>query len=1657
MKKMKKMIALLVALFIFAGNFNCLVTHAETSDWSDIESVTVEATKNEYYEYTNGYYASRNVSGTPEQFYCYNLPQYELTVNHVNGDFEVYQSYNLSAFYSKYGSDSLSLDDSKQVDNPWGVGQHSFLLTILGHQVELDITILERPFTGFTVIANNASVKENTKGYMSSRWDSEKQEQVSYWRYYDYADSCKYILSYEDGTEETFSAYELENRFGEWPESNMSSLQYNAPFEPGTYEIIVTYMGLTSNYDFTIVPFSPEHVEVVPKDNTYMEGTNGCFSQRYNEETQQNEEYWSYREPEFDIKMTFEDGSEQIYSRAEYSNEIEYLSCSSDQSASPWGVGEHYFTVKILGITYQIPVTITETNIATVEAIPDITEYVKNTHGAWSGDEWNYQVPNFKLRITYKDGSTETTSYIYSYSSSGRIEGDTCIFNIVANNMYKTELRIALIESPVSSIEVLELERVSEYENSEEERYYSDNPVSGKLRINYKDGTSKIAMLNPVAQDGWNGFAGYSYGGYPISVSVGEDLKAEIDYLGAKAEYQLSLTDEEVFSYFEQEGKALIYAYIGAIPEDRVLTIPSTLGGLPVVGITDMVGNPQLSNVTELVIPDSVISISENAISQFSNLNTLRLGSGIGYLDTDSFVFNYQLKNIHIDNEFYKDIDGVVYTANGETLVNYPKGRTGVYTIPSGVLNFDALPKDVEFEVADASSLTVVDGVTYTADMKAVVSCDSEKTGEYIMPDTVVSIYNRAFSNCDKLEDIKISKNVTEIVYGVFNDCSSLKSVDFPASLKKIYSNAFYGADALEKVVIHDVAAWCDVDMGYGGNPIEIAGCVYLNDALITDLVIPEGVTEIRANVFSGADCIKTLALPTSLASIKEYAFRGISLEKLTISDMAKWCEVDFEYNPLWITDEFYLNDELIIDLVIPEGVTEITDYAFSQLPGHIKTLFLPSTMKKIGHSFGPYGYGGSSASTARLVDFEKVYLTDLAAWCMMDSVEQSPLEFAQTLYINDELVEDLQIPEGVTRIVERAFEGCKAISSVSFPSTIENIGQSAFQKSSIKSYSFAPGVGEVTYGDYVFRSTALLETNLGAETTHISQEMFAGSDLKTATIPVTVTEIAYAAFGGCSDLLDISAPETLISIKAHAFDETEWYDSKEDGSVYFGNNFYRYKGNAKDNTVVELKEGTLSIAESAFENIQGVSEVKLPDSLQLIGNYAFDGSGIRTITISKNVETIGDYAFMNCADLSEINISAENDYYASMDGILYNKDLTELIRCPEGKTGEIVLPKTVKKIRSYAFSNVGNVSIEINNPEIVLEDYSIGYAGTVWGVGDPYGEAITVRPSWIGNNDIEIIAKENSAVHQYATENYLNFTSMKMESVSGHSISLRGDVAVNFYMKLSEEVIMDATAYMQFTMPNGEVTKVMVSDARVDSTSGNFVFPCDVSAAEMTDTVKAQIITGVGETQEYTYNVKSYADYILSHTDVPEYAKAAPLVKAMLNYGGYSQKQFNHNTNVLANAGLYTEETDPVLTENVSIDNKYTFNAPKDDIGLKYYGSSLLLNSNTTVRHYFNITGEETLADIKVNYEFTLEGGTQLTPKMSNGMVYVDIVDIKAAELDDMYTVSVTKGTATFDVTYSPFSYAKHVLEYSLSRENLTNVIKAMCLYNAAANTYFD
>ena len=399
------------------------------------------------------------------------------------------------------------------------------------------------------------------------------------------------------------------------------------------------------------------------------------------------------------------------------------------------------------------------------------------------------------------------------------------------------------------------------------------------------------------------------------------------------------------------------------------------------------------------------------------------------------------------------------------------------------------------------------------------------------------------------------------------------------------------------------------------------------------------------------------------------------------------------------------------------------------------------------------------------------------------------------------------------------------------------------------------------------------------------------------------------------------------------------------------------------------------------------------------------------------------------------------------------------------GLSGRGSAENFVSNLSSYAIRLDGNGEAVFNRA------YAVTLAPTVNGVVKApasacEGEAVilTVTPDEgysvmsVTVNDVEITPEDG--VYRFVMPNEdvtvaaaFGFADGLGTRLVGHSISLDGDIAVNFYMELSDSVIAHKdTAYMHFTIPVGGGTteqKMLVKDALIKEWNGKdyYVFKCRVAAKEMTSEIKAQMIDGDQNGTEYTYSVKEYADYLIEHADEREdLAAAVPLVKKMLNYGAYAQIYFDKNPGTLANEIM--DETEKELGDVTITAPETAFDLPT---GVTFGGATLSLKSETTLSIYFKSNTTLTFSCGDYTVETAASGGYQIAR----------IRGIKAKHIGDTFNLTVNGGT----VTYSPLNYCKNVLPDSTASpdeaqnqqdEKLQNVVKALYLYWQVADAYF-
>ena len=344
----------------------------------------------------------------------------------------------------------------------------------------------------------------------------------------------------------------------------------------------------------------------------------------------------------------------------------------------------------------------------------------------------------------------------------------------------------------------------------------------------------------------------------------------------------------------------------------------------------------------------------------------------------------------------------------------------------------------------------------------------------------------------------------------------------------------------------------------------------------------------------------------------------------------------------------------------------------------------------------------------------------------------------------------------------------------------------------------------------------------------------------------------------------------------------------------------------------------------------------------------------------------------------------------------------------------------------------------------------AVTYSGSVWGQNlatENYpvlnGKTVYQVDSYegcIGNpgNSTKVYSNTNAPIyveHNYSSKGTCTicgaFKNGIGEHLDGYSLSLDGNIGVNFFMELDKSVIADENAYMKFRLPNGKTSVVLVGDAKQQTVGGTtyYVFSCEVAAKEMNETITAQIITSDKKGEIYEYSVADYIQYIRDNpTEFDE--KTLSLVNAMAGYGDYAKAYFN-NENLDANT-----EMDAVTADTLaSFDKQISGDLPE---GITYYGSSLLLESNTTMRHYFKVAE-----------------GTDVSALSFSGSkgnyYYIDIPNISAEKLGTIQNVTI--GNCT--ISYSPMSYAYAVLSSKNTSESLKNLVKSLYLYEQAAEAY--
>ncbi len=243
-----------------------------------------------------------------------------------------------------------------------------------------------------------------------------------------------------------------------------------------------------------------------------------------------------------------------------------------------------------------------------------------------------------------------------------------------------------------------------------------------------------------------------------------------------------------------------------------------------------------IESLEKITIPDSVVYIGNEAFTGCLNLSDVTIGEGVQTIGDRAFAYCTSLDSI---------------------------------TLPDSVVNLG------EEAFRGCESLSCID---FSANLKSIEWCTFQSTAltAVILPDSVEYIGKYAFSYMESLSSVTFGKGTSKIDEAAFTNCSKLSYVSFSEALEYIGENAFYSCSNLKKVNIADIAAWCDVDFKYAfDNPVYYAKNILINGEEVSDLVIPETVTEIKKFAFLNCKNIESIYIGLNVNSVVDSTFSG--------------------------------------------------------------------------------------------------------------------------------------------------------------------------------------------------------------------------------------------------------------------------------------------------------------------------------------------------------------------------------------------------------------------------------------------------------------------------------------------------------------------------------------------------------------------------------------------------------------------------------------------------------------------------------------------------------------------------------------------------------------------------------------------------------------
>ena len=819
---------------------------------------------------------------------------------------------------------------------------------------------------------------------------------------------------------------------------------------------------------------------------------------------------------------------------------------------------------------------------------------------------------------------------------------------------------------------------------------------------------------------------------------------------------------------------------------DRAFSFCSGLTSIVIGNSVTSIGNDvfeRCTGLTSVVIGNSVTSIEYFAFGECTDLTSIKVdGSNTKYdsrencnavIETKTNTLILGCKNTVIPNSVTSIGNYAFYYCTGLTSIEIPNSVTNIgecaferctgltsVEIPNSVTS---IGEDAFRECTDLTSIKV-DGSNTKYDSRENCNAIIEtKTNTLILgckntviPNSVTSIGEGAFSDCYGLTSIVIPNSVTSIGEGAFYWCSGLTSVVIGNSVTSIGERAFEDCTGLTSIEIPNSVTSIGNDAFYytGWWNNQPDGLVYKDGWLFGykgnkptgGVVIKDGTKAIAGGAFSDCTGLTSIEIPNSVTSIGDWAF-------------------------------YYCSG--LTSIEIPNSVTSIGEWAFFECDG-LTSIEIPNSVTSIGDWAFYYCSGLTSVVIGNSVTSIGGYAFSYCSGLTSVVIGNSVTSIGSSAFYNCSGLRSIEIPNSVTNIGYWAFYNCSGLTSVVIGNSVTSIGSSAFYYCTnlktvfnFSNLTFSEGTseyGRVAYyadkvynapngsmvGDFIFgkpndvntllyylgNATELtLPTDYNGENYKIGADVFKdNTTITSVVIPGCVTSIGNYAFNGCTSLkeLRIVDGESTLSLGYNTYNGSDtgkglFYDCPL-RVLYLGRNLsydtgrlcgYSPFNNMKALTSVNIGNSVTSIGRNTLYGCSGLTSITIPNSVTSIGDYAFNGcTGLKTIfnfsnfTFSKGSTGYGYVAYYADKVYNAPNGSFEGDFIFGKPNdvntlLYYLGNATELTLPADykeesyvigsavfkGKSAitSIEIPSTVTSIGSSAFYNcTGLTGIEI-------------------------------------------------------------------------------------------------------------------------------------------------------------------------------------------------------------------------------------------------------------------------------------------------------------------------------------------------------------------------